>query len=201
MRAPGDRSLGLAGVRPLASDVWRAPRVRERVNERFLANTLRGVSSSNARSDARRAERQIDSRAEGERPGGAAEDASAVGKKRPREGDDEAEKHSVDDLSVNPEVDPAVGFREDPESDERLAALLGVKKRRARGAAPSTVRYALIPPPPEHSSPAADHARSLPSSEGRRQKQKQRAERKEVSKKERKSKKKKRERKRSSSRG
>jgi hypothetical protein len=199
MRAPGDRSLGLAGVRPLASDVWRAPRVRERVNERFLANTLRGVSSSNARSDARRAERQI-WRAEGERPGGAAEDASAVGKKRPREGDDEAGKHSVDDLSVNPAVDPAVGFREDPESDERLAALLGVKKRRARGAAPSTGGYALIPEP-EHSSPAADHLRSLPSSEGRRQKQKQRAERKEVSKKERKSKKKKRERKRSSSRG
>jgi hypothetical protein len=199
MRAPGDRSLGLAGVRPLASDVWRAPRVRERVNERFLANTLRGVSSSNARSDARRAERQI-WRAEGERPGGAAEDASAVGKKRPREGDDEAGKHSVDDLSVNPAVDPAVGFREDPESDERLAALLGVKKRRARRAAPSTVRYALIPEP-EHSSPAADHLRSLPSSPGRREKQKQRAERKEVSKKERKSKKKKRERRRSSSRG
>ena len=200
MRAPGDRSLGLAGVRPLASDVWRAPRVRERVNERFLANTLRGVSSSNARSDARRAERQI-WRAEGERPGGAAEDASAVGKKKPREGDDEAGKRAVDDLSVNPAVDPAVGFREDPESDDRLAALLGVKKRRARGAAPSTVRYALIPPPPEHSSPAADHARSRPRSEGRREKQKQRAERKEVSKKERKSKKKKRERRRSSSRG
>ena len=198
MRAPGDRSLGLAGVRPLASDVWRAPRVRERVNERFLANTLRGVSSSNARSDARRAERQI-WRAEGERPGGAAEDASAVGKKRPREGDDEAGKRAVDDLSVNPAVDPAVGFREDPESDERLAALLGVKKRRARGAAPSTVRYALIPPP-EHSSPAADHARSRPRSEGRREKHEPR-DRKEVSKKERKSKKKKRERKRSSSRG
>ena len=199
MRAPGDRSLGLAGVRPLASDVWRAPRVRERVNERFLANTLRGVSSSNARSDARRAERQI-WRAEGERPGGAAEDASAVGKKRPRDGDDEAEKHSVDDLSVNPAVDPAVGFREDPESDERLAALLGVKKRRARRAAPSTGGYALIPHPPEHSSPAADHLRSLPSSEGRREKHEPR-DRKEVSKKERKSKKKKRERKRSSSRG
>ena len=199
MRAPGDRSLGPAGVRPLASDVWRAPRVRERVNERFLANTLRGVSSSNARSDARRAERQI-WRAEGERPGGAAEDASAVGKKRPRDGDDEAEKRAVDDLSVNPAVDPAVGFREDPESDERLAALLGVKKRRARRAAPSTVRYALIPPPPEHSSPAADHLRSLPSSDGRREKHKPR-DRKEVSKKERKSKKKKRERRRSSSRG
>jgi len=199
MRPPGDRSLGLAGVRPLASDVWRAPRVRERVNERFLANTLRGVSSSNARSDARRAERQI-WRAEGERPGGAAEDASAVGKKRPREGDDEAGKRAVDDLSVNPAVDPAVGFREDPESDDRLAALLGVKKRRARGAAPSTVRYALIPPPPEHSSPAADHARSRPRSEGRREKHEPR-DRKEVSKKERKSKKKKRERKRSSSRG
>ena len=199
MRAPGDRSLGLAGVRPLASDVWRAPRVRERVNERFLANTLRGVSSSNARSDARRAERQI-WRAEGERPGGAAEDASAVGKKRPRDVDDEAGKRAVDDLSVNPAVDPAVGFREDPESDERLAALLGVKKRRARGAAPSTVRYALIPPPPEHSSPAADHARSRPRSEGRREKHEPR-DRKEVSKKERKSKKKKRERKRSSSRG
>ena len=199
MRAPGDRSLGLAGVRPLASDVWRAPRVRERVNERFLANTLRGVSSSNARSDARRAERQI-WRAEGERPGGAAEDASAVGKKKPREGDDEAGKRAVDDLSVNPAVDPAVGFREDPESDDRLAALLGVKKRRARGAAPSTVRYALIPPPPEHSSPAADHARSRPRSEGRREKHEPR-DRKEVSKKERKSKKKKRERKRSSWRG
>ena len=199
MRAPGDRSLGLAGVRPLASDVWRAPRVRERVNERFLANTLRGVSSSNARSDARRAERQI-WRAEGERPGGAAEDASAVGKKKPREGDDEAGKRAVDDLSVNPAVDPAVGFREDPESDDRLAALLGVKKRRARGAAPSTVRYALIPPPPEHSSPAADQARSRPRSEGRREKHEPR-DRKEVSKKERKSKKKKRERKRSSSRG
>ena len=206
MRAPGDRSLGLAGVRPWASDVWRAPRVRERVNERFLANTLRGVSSANARSDARRAERQI-WRAEGERPGGAAEDASAVGRKRPRDGDDEAERRAVDDPSVNPAVDPAVGFRGDPESDERLAALLilggpGVKKRRARKrAAPSTGGYALIPEPePEHFSPAADHPRSRPQSEGLRDKQKPRRDRREGSKKERKSKKKKKERKRSSSR-
>ena len=205
MRAPGDRSLGLAGVRPWASDVWRAPRVRERVNERFLANTLRGVSSSNARSDARRAERHI-WRAEGERPGGAAEDASAVGRKRPRDGDDEAERRAVDDPSVNPAVDPAVGFRGEPESDERLAALLGrpgVKKRPARKrAAPSTGGYALIPEPePEHFSPAADHPRSRPQSEGLRDKQKPRRDRREGSKKERKSKKKKKERKRSSSRG
>ena len=52
---PGDRSLGLAGVRPWADDVVRAPRVRERVNERFLANTLRDVGSANARAEARRA--------------------------------------------------------------------------------------------------------------------------------------------------
>jgi len=110
----------------------------------------------------------------------------------------------VDDPSVNPAVDPAVGFRGDPESDERLAAFLGgpgVKKRPARKrAAPSTGGYALIPEPePEHFSPAADHPRSRPQSEGLRDEQKPRRERREGSKKERKSKKKK-ERKRSSSR-
>ena len=95
---PGDRSLGLAGVRPWADDVVRAPRVRERVNGRFLANTLRDVGSANARAEARR---QIlpDPRAGGERPGGAVEDEAAVGKKRRRNGDDAARKHAVDDPS------------------------------------------------------------------------------------------------------
>ena len=195
---PGDRSLGLAGVRPWADDVVRAPRVRERVNERFLANTLRDVGSANARAEARR---QIlpDPRAGGERPGGAVEDEAAVGKKRRRDGDDAAGKHALDDPSASPA--DATGFAKDVASDERLAALLnrpGVRRRGGVAARP-TGGYALIPEP-EHSSPAADHARSRPRSEGRREKHEPR-DRKEVSKKERKSKKKKRERKRSSSRG
>ena len=53
MCSSGDRSLGLAGVRPWAGDIMRAPRVRVRVNKRFLANTLRGVISADARVDAK----------------------------------------------------------------------------------------------------------------------------------------------------
>ena len=152
---PGDRSLGLAGVRPWADDVVRAPRVRERVNERFLANTLRGVGSANARTEARR---QIlpDPRAGGERPGGAVEDEAAVGKKRRRNGDDAAGKHAVDDPSASPA--DANGFAKDVASDERLAALLNRAVRRRGGvAARPTGGYALIP---ELASAAADDLRS-----------------------------------------
>ena len=152
---PGDRSLGLAGVRPWADDVVRAPRVRERVNERFLANTLRGVGSANARAEARR---QIlpDPRAGGERPGGAVEDEAAVGKKRRRNGDDAAGKHAVDDPSASPA--DANGFAKDVASDERLAALLNRAVRRRGGvAARPTGGYALIP---ELASAAADDLRS-----------------------------------------
>ena len=159
MWAPGDRSLGLAGVRPWADDVVRAPRVRERVNERFLANTLRGVGSANARAEA---QRQIlpdprVSRAGGERPGGAVEDEAAVGKKRRRNGDDAARKHAVDDPSASPA--DATGFAKDVASDERLAALLnrpGVRRRGGVAARP-TGGYALIPEP---ASAAADHLRN-----------------------------------------
>ena len=152
---PGDRSLGLAGVRPWADDVVRAPRVRERVNERFLANTLRGVGSANARAEARR---QIlpDPRAGGERPGGAVEDEAAVGKKRRRHGDDAAGKHAVDDPSASPA--DVTGFAKDVASDERLAALLNRAVRRRGGvAARPTGGYALIPEP---ASAAADDLRS-----------------------------------------
>ena len=153
---PGDRSLGLAGVRPWADDVVRAPRVRERVNERFLANTLRDVGSANARAEARR---QIlpDPRAGGERPGGAVEDEAAVGKKRRRNGDDAARKHAVDDPSASPA--DATGFAKDVASDERLAALLNRPGVRRRGgvAARRTGGYALIPEP---ASAAADDLRS-----------------------------------------
>jgi hypothetical protein len=152
---PGDRSLGLAGVRPWADDVVRAPRVRERVNERFLANTLRGVGSANARTEARR---QIlpDPRAGGERPGGAVEDEAAVGKKRRRHGDDAAGKHAVDDPSASPA--DVTGFAKDVASDERLAALLNRAVRRRGGvAARPTGGYALIP---ELASAAADDLRS-----------------------------------------
>jgi hypothetical protein len=152
---PGDRSLGLAGVRPWADDVVRAPRVRERVNERFLANTLRGVGSANARTEARR---QIlpDPRAGGERPGGAVEDEAAVGKKRRRHGDDAAGKHAVDDPSASPA--DVTGFAKDVASDERLAALLNRAVRRRGGvAARPTGGYALIP---ELASTAADDLRS-----------------------------------------
>ena len=152
---PGDRSLGLAGVRPWADDVVRAPRVRERVNERFLANTLRGVGSANARAEARR---QIlpDPRAGGERPGGAVEDEAAVGKKRRRNGDDAAGKHAVDDPSASPA--DVTGFAKDVASDERLAALLNRAVRRRGGvAARPTGGYALIP---ELASAAADDLRS-----------------------------------------
>ena len=153
---PGDRSLGLAGVRPWADDVVRAPRVRERVNERFLANTLRGVGSANARAEARR---QIlpDPRAGGERPGGAVEDEAAVGKKRRRHGDDAAGKHAVDDPSASPA--DANGFAKDVASDERLAAFLNRPSLRRRGgvAARPTGGYALIPEP---ASAAADDLRS-----------------------------------------
>ena len=155
MWAPGDRSLGLAGVRPWADDVVRAPRVRERVNERFLANTLRGVGSANARAEARR---QIlpDPRAGGERPGGAVEDEAAVGKKRRRHGDDAAGKHAVDDPSASPA--DVTGFAKDVASDERLAALLNRAVRRRGGvAARPTGGYALIP---ELASAAADDLRS-----------------------------------------
>ena len=155
MWAPGDRSLGLAGVRPWADDVVRAPRVRERVNERFLANTLRGVGSANARTEARR---QIlpDPRAGGERPGGAVEDEAAVGKKRRRHGDDAAGKHAVDDPSASPA--DVTGFAKDVASDERLAALLNRAVRRRGGvAARPTGGYALIP---ELASAAADDLRS-----------------------------------------
>jgi hypothetical protein len=152
---PGDRSLGLAGVRPWADDVVRAPRVRERVNERFLANTLRGVGSANARAEARR---QIlpDPRAGGERPGGAVEDEAAVGKKRRRHGDDAAGKHAVDDPSASPA--DVTGFAKELASDERLAALLNRAVRRRGGvAARPTGGYALIP---ELASAAADDLRS-----------------------------------------
>jgi len=151
---PGDRSLGLAGVRPWADDVVRAPRVRERVNERFLANTLRGVGSANARAEARR---QIlpDPRAGGERPGGAVEDEAAVGKKRRRHGDDAAGKHAVDDPSASPA--DVTGFAKDVASDERLAALLNRVRRRGGVAARPTGGYALIPEP---ASAAADHLRN-----------------------------------------
>ena len=152
---PGDRSLGLAGVRPWADDLVRAPRVRERVNERFLANTLRGVGSANARTEARR---QIlpDPRAGGERPGGAVEDEAAVGKKRRRHGDDAAGKHAVDDPSASPA--DVTGFAKDVASDERLAALLNRAVRRRGGvAARPTGGYALIP---ELASAAADDLRS-----------------------------------------
>ena len=152
---PGDRSLGLAGVRPWADDVVRAPRVRERVNERFLANTLRGVGSANARTEARR---QIlpDPRAGGERPGGAVEDEAAVGKKRRRHGDDAPGKHAVDDPSASPA--DVTGFAKDVASDERLAALLNRAVRRRGGvAARPTGGYALIP---ELASAAADDLRS-----------------------------------------
>ena len=155
MWAPGDRSLGLAGVRPWADDLVRAPRVRERVNERFLANTLRGVGSANARTEARR---QIlpDPRAGGERPGGAVEDEAAVGKKRRRHGDDAAGKHAVDDPSASPA--DVTGFAKDVASDERLAALLNRAVRRRGGvAARPTGGYALIP---ELASAAADDLRS-----------------------------------------
>jgi DNA-binding transcriptional MocR family regulator len=158
MWAPGDRSLGLAGVRPWADDVVRAPRVRERVNERFLANTLRGVGSANARAEA---QRQIlpdprVSRAGGERPGGAVEDEAAVGKKRRRHGDDAAGKHAVDDPSASPA--DVTGFAKDVASDERLAALLNRAVRRRGGvAARPTGGYALIP---ELASAAADDLRS-----------------------------------------
>jgi len=153
---PGDRSLGLAGVRPWADDVVRAPRVRERVNGRFLANTLRDVGSANARAEARR---QIlpDPRAGGERPGGAVEDEAAVGKKRRRNGDDAARKHAVDDPSASPA--DVTGFAKDVASDERLAALLNRPGVRRRGgvAARRTGEYALIPEP---ASAAADDLRS-----------------------------------------
>jgi len=142
MCSSGDRSLGLAGVRPWAGDIMRAPRVRVRVNKRFLANTLRGVISANARVDAK-AKRQILSRAEGERPGGAVADEAAAGKKRCRDGDDAAGKHAVDDPSANRESNPAAtGFPRDVDSDIKKK-----KRRRGGGSAPTTEGHALIPEP------------------------------------------------------
>ena len=191
---PGDRSLGLAGVRPWADDVVRAPRVRERVNERFLANTLRGVGSANARAEARR---QIlpDPRAGGERPGGAVEDEAAVGKKRRRHGDDAAGKHAVDDPSASPA--DVTGFAKDVASDERLAALLNRAVRRRGGvAARPTGGYALIP---ELASAAADDLRSRLGGAVEKPSEKVSKKKKKVSKKKRK--KEERKRRKTSSRG
>ena len=191
---PGDRSLGLAGVRPWADDVVRAPRVRERVNERFLANTLRGVGSANARTEARR---QIlpDPRAGGERPGGAVEDEAAVGKKRRRHGDDAAGKHAVDDPSASPA--DVTGFAKDVASDERLAALLNRAVRRRGGvAARPTGGYALIP---ELASAAADDLRSRLGGAVEKPSEKVSKKKKKVSKKKRK--KEERKRRKTSSRG
>ena len=192
---PGDRSLGLAGVRPWADDVVRAPRVRERVNERFLANTLRGVGSANARAEARR---QIlpDPRAGGERPGGAVEDEAAVGKKRRRNGDDAAGKHAVDDPSASPA--DANGFAKDVASDERLAAFLNRPSLRRRGgvAARPTGGYALIPEP---ASAAADDLRSRLGGAVEKPSEKVSKKKKKVSKKKRK--KEERKRRKTSSRG
>jgi len=58
MRRSGDHSLGISRGETAsgAKDVVQLPRVREKVNERFLANTLRGVISGNER-EARRQER------------------------------------------------------------------------------------------------------------------------------------------------
>jgi len=192
---PGDRSLGLAGVRPWADDVVRAPRVRERVNERFLANTLRDVGSANARAEARR---QIlpDPRAGGERPGGAVEDEAAVGKKRRRNGDDAARKHAVDDPSASPA--DVTGFAKDVASDERLAALLnrpGVRRRGGVAARP-TGGYALIPEP---ASAAADDLRSRLGGAVEKPSEKVSKKKKKVSKKKRK--KEERKRRKTSSRG
>ena len=193
MWAPGDRSLGLAGVRPWADDVVRAPRVRERVNERFLANTLRGVGSANARAEARR---QIlpDPRAGGERPGGAVEDEAAVGKKRRRNGDDAAGKHAVDDPSASPA--DVTGFAKDVASDERLAALLNRVRRRGGVAARPTGGYALIP---ELASAAADDLRSRLGGAVEKPSEKVSKKKKKVSKKKRK--KEERKRRKTSSRG
>ena len=194
MWAPGDRSLGLAGVRPWADDLVRAPRVRERVNERFLANTLRGVGSANARAEARR---QIlpDPRAGGERPGGAVEDEAAVGKKRRRHGDDAAGKHAVDDPSASPA--DVTGFAKDVASDERLAALLNRAVRRRGGvAARPTGGYALIP---ELASAAADDLRSRLGGAVEKPSEKVSKKKKKVSKKKRK--KEERKRRKTSSRG
>lgn len=190
---PGDRSLGLAGVRPWADDVVRAPRVRERVNERFLANTLRGVGSANARAEARR---QIlpDPRAGGERPGGAVEDEAAVGKKRRRHGDDAAGKHAVDDPSASPA--DVTGFAKDVASDERLAALLNRVRRRGGVAARPTGGYALIP---ELASAAADDLRSRLGGAVEKPSEKVSKKKKKVSKKKRK--KEERKRRKTSSRG
>jgi len=192
---PGDRSLGLAGVRPWADDVVRAPRVRERVNERFLANTLRDVGSANARAEARR---QIlpDPRAGGERPGGAVEDEAAVGKKRRRNGDDAARKHAVDDPSASPA--DVTGFAKDVASDERLAALLNRPGVRRRGgvAARRTGEYALIPEP---ASAAADDLRSRLGGAVEKPSEKVSKKKKKVSKKKRK--KEERKRRKTSSRG
>jgi len=192
---PGDRSLGLAGVRPWADDVVRAPRVRERVNERFLANTLRDVGSANARAEARR---QIlpDPRAGGERPGGAVEDEAAVGKKRRRNGDDAARKHAVDDPSASPA--DVTGFAKDVASDERLAALLNRPGVRRRGgvAARRTGGYALIPEP---ASAAADDLRSRLGGAVEKPSEKVSKKKKKVSKKKRK--KEERKRRKTSSRG
>jgi len=190
---PGDRSLGLAGVRPWADDVVRAPRVRERVNERFLANTLRGVGSANARAEARR---QIlpDPRAGGERPGGAVEDEAAVGKKRRRNGDDAAGKHAVDDPSASPA--DVTGFAKDVASDERLAALLNRVRRRGGVAARPTGGYALIP---ELASAAADDLRSRLGGAVEKPSEKVSKKKKKVSKKKRK--KEERKRRKTSSRG
>jgi len=192
---PGDRSLGLAGVRPWADDVVRAPRVRERVNGRFLANTLRDVGSANARAEARR---QIlpDPRAGGERPGGAVEDEAAVGKKRRRDGDDAARKHAVDDPSASPA--DVTGFAKDVASDERLAALLNRPGVRRRGgvAARRTGGYALIPEP---ASAAADDLRSRLGGAVEKPSEKVSKKKKKVSKKKRK--KEERKRRKTSSRG
>jgi len=192
---PGDRSLGLAGVRPWADDVVRAPRVRERVNGRFLANTLRDVGSANARAEARR---QIlpDPRAGGERPGGAVEDEAAVGKKRRRNGDDAARKHAVDDPSASPA--DVTGFAKDVASDERLAALLNRPGVRRRGgvAARRTGGYALIPEP---ASAAADDLRSRLGGAVEKPSEKVSKKKKKVSKKKRK--KEERKRRKTSSRG
>ena len=193
---PGDRSLGLAGVRPWADDVVRAPRVRERVNERFLANTLRGVGSANARAEA---QRQIlpdprVSRAGGERPGGAVEDEAAVGKKRRRHGDDAAGKHAVDDPSASPA--DVTGFAKDVASDERLAALLNRVRRRGGVAARPTGGYALIPEP---ASAAADHLRNRLGGAVEKPSEKVSKKKKKVSKKKRK--KEERKRRKTSSRG
>jgi len=192
---PGDRSLGLAGVRPWADDVVRAPRVRERVNGRFLANTLRDVGSANARAESRR---QIlpDPRAGGERPGGAVEDEAAVGKKRRRNGDDAARKHAVDDPSASPA--DVTGFAKDVASDERLAALLNRPGVRRRGgvAARRTGGYALIPEP---ASAAADDLRSRLGGAVEKPSEKVSKKKKKVSKKKRK--KEERKRRKTSSRG